>query len=239
MLIMTYYDDDDDDDDDGDDDDADDDDDDDDDDEEEEDDDDYDDDDEVPSCCSFDVTTCESSLRMRDGLGLHRKPSLFFCGCSRYVRTWIITVGIITIISIASQAVVSGVPCVPVGPDTFVHTHRGHVRCVEDALARCERSATYASGVGYVRTHVARMPVVSGKYARTSRTHVADVVTRAHVRTYVRIRTYVRTYDTRAHVRTYVRIRTYVYVRAYVRMAKERTYVRTYVRIPALPRVQP
>ena len=151
------------------------------------------------------------------------------CGCSRYVRTWIITVGIITIISIASQAVVSGVPCVPVGPDTFVHTHRGHVRCVEDELARCERSATYASGVGYVRTHVARMPVVSGKYARTSRTHVADVVTRAHVRTY----------DTRAHVRTYVRIRTYVYVRAYVRMAKERTYVRTYVRIPALPRVQP
>ena len=180
---------------------------------------------------------------MRDGLGLHRKPSLICCGCSRYVRTYvkiiIITVGIITIISIASQAVVSGVPCVPVGPDTFVHTHRGHVRCVEDALARCERSATYASGVGYVRTHVARMPVVSGKYARTSRTHVADVVTRAHVRTYVRIRTYVRTYDTRAHVRTYVRIRTYVYVRAYVRMAKERTYVRTYVRIPALPRVQP
>ena len=146
-----------------------------------------------------------------------------------YVKIIIITVGIITIISIASQAVVSGVPCVPVGPDTFVHTHRGHVRCVEDALARCERSATYASGVGYVRTHVARMPVVSGKYARTSRTHVADVVTRAHVRTYVRIRTYVRTYDTRAHVRTYVRIRTYVYVRAYVRMAKERTYVRTYV----------
>ena len=184
---------------------------------------------------------------MRDGLGLHRKPSLICCGCSRYVRTYvrtyvkiiIITVGIITIISIASQAVVSGVPCVPVGPDTFVHTHRGHVRCVEDALARCERSATYASGVGYVRTHVARMPVVSGKYARTSRTHVADVVTRAHVRTYVRIRTYVRTYDTRAHVRTYVRIRTYVYVRAYVRMAKERTYVRTYVRFPALPRVQP
>ena len=155
------------------------------------------------------------------------------CGCIT------ITVGIITIISIASQAVVSGVPCVPVGPDTFVHTHRGHVRCVEDELARCERSATYASGVGYVRTHVARMPVVSGKYARTSRTHVADVVTRAHVRTYVRIRTYVRTYDTRAHVRTYVRIRTYVYVRAYVRMAKERTYVRTYVRFPALPRVQP
>ena len=146
-----------------------------------------------------------------------------------YVKIIIITVGIITIISIASQAVVSGVPCVPVGPDTFVHTHRGHVRCVEDELARCERSATYASGVGYVRTHVARMPVVSGKYARTSRTHVADVVTRAHVRTYVRIRTYVRTYDTRAHVRTYVRIRAYVYVRAYVRMAKERTYVRTYV----------
>ena len=87
MLIMTYYDDDDDDDDDGDDDDADDDDDDDDDDEEEEDDDDYDDDDEVPSCCSFDVTTCESSLRMRDGLGLHRKPSLFFVDVpGTYVR---------------------------------------------------------------------------------------------------------------------------------------------------------
>ena len=74
---------------------------------------------------------------------------------------------------------------------TFVHTHRGNVRCVEEELARCERSATYASGVGYVRTHVARMPVVSGKYARTSRTHVADVVTRAHVPTYVYVRTYV------------------------------------------------
>ena len=60
---------------------------------EEEDDDDYvrtyDDDDEVPSCCSFDVTTCESSLRMRDGLGLHRKPSLRNMLWMFQVRTYV------------------------------------------------------------------------------------------------------------------------------------------------------